>query len=67
MPSGVIATPHSVGGGQSYRNYIFGQPDATDFSYSGLNLFFDGNNSTPGISVYGPLNSLSFCPTMAVH
>src|ERR1700733_10484306 len=51
--------------GRSYKYYIFGQPGLTNagpFSYSGLNLFFDGNNSTPGISAYGALNSLTFLP-----
>jgi len=29
-------------------------------AFYGLNLFFDGNNTTPGISVFVPLNSSSF-------
>lgn len=27
-----------------------------------MNLFFDGNNATPGISVFGPINSPNFLP-----
>jgi hypothetical protein len=42
-----------------YTFYIFGQPGAAS-SYNGLNLFFDGNNSTPGISVFGALNNAKF-------
>jgi len=48
--------------GNRYRYYIFGQPGGTNFEYSGLNLFFDGNDSTPGISVFGPLDALTFYP-----
>lgn len=33
---------------------VFGYP-GTALSYFGLNLFFNGDNSTPGISVYAPL------------
>jgi hypothetical protein len=47
--------------GNSYTYYTFVQPDVS-FSFDGLNLFFDGNNSTPGISVFGPINSKSFIP-----
>jgi len=47
--------------GSSYSYYIFGQPN-TSFTFNGLNLFFDGNNSTPGISVFGPIDSPAFLP-----
>jgi hypothetical protein len=36
---------------QSYKYYIFGQPGAST-GFNGLNLFFDGNNATPGISAF---------------
>ena len=54
-----IAIPLEVG--NSYKYYIFAQPN-TGFSFNGLNLFFDGNNSTPGISVFGAINSSNFRP-----
>jgi hypothetical protein len=47
--------------GKSYKYYIFAYPYSA-FSVNGLNLFFDGNNSTPVISVFGALNSASFLP-----
>jgi hypothetical protein len=47
--------------GSSYKYYIFGQP-LTGFSFNGLNLFFDGNNSTPRISVFGAINTPNFLP-----
>jgi hypothetical protein len=47
--------------GNSYTYYMFGYPYMT-FSYNGLNLFFDGEETTPGISVFGALNSPSFRP-----
>jgi len=47
--------------GNSYKYYIFGQPNVS-FSFNGLNLFFDGNHSTPGISVFGAINRSSFLP-----
>ncbi len=45
--------------GNSYRLYIFGAPDI-NISLNGLNLFFNGEESTPGISVFGPTNSSLF-------
>ena len=48
--------------GNSYKYYIFGQGPCCSLSFSGLNLFFDGNSSTPGISVFGVLGSSSFLP-----
>lgn len=48
--------------GNSYTYYIFAQPGCCSFSYNGLNLFFDGNNSAPGISVFGALNNSGFLP-----
>ncbi|MGA3044277.1 MAG: hypothetical protein ABSF54_26170 [Bryobacteraceae bacterium] len=47
--------------GNSYKYYIFASPNGT-FSFDGLNLFFDGNDSTPGISVFGALNGSRFLP-----
>jgi hypothetical protein len=48
----------------AYRYYIFGQPGPGLITgFNGLNLFFDGNNSTPGISVFGATNGSSFLPT----
>ena len=47
--------------GNSCRYYIFGQPNTT-FSFNGLNLFFDGSNSTPSISVFGAINTSGFVP-----
>ena len=44
----------------SYRFYTFGAPGGCSTAYNGLNLFFDGNNSTPGISVFGPVNDQTF-------
>jgi hypothetical protein len=48
--------------GQSYKYYIFGAGTCCTLPFSGLNLFFDGNGSTPGISVFGPVNGFSFVP-----
>jgi hypothetical protein len=48
--------------GNSYEYYIFGQGPCCNLNFSGLNLFFDGDTSTPGISVFGPLSSSSFRP-----
>jgi len=48
--------------GKIYKYYIFGQGPCCNLSFSGLNLFFDGNSSTPGISVFGPLNTSFFVP-----
>jgi hypothetical protein len=56
--------------GHSYTYYTFGYPYES-FSFNGLNLFFDGNDSTPGISVFAPLNSPIFSPdsssTLTLH
>jgi hypothetical protein len=47
----------------TYKYYIFASPNpALPFSFNGLNLFFNGNTSAPGISVFGQLNSSSFVP-----
>jgi hypothetical protein len=48
--------------GKSYKYYIFGAGPCCSLSFSGLNIFFDGNSSTPGISVFGALGSSSFQP-----
>ena len=48
--------------GNAYKYYIFSEPSGT-FSFVGLNLFFDGNNSAPGISVFGAVNSPNFAPS----
>src|ERR1700722_4010976 len=47
--------------GHSYKYYTFGQPNLP-FSFNGLNLFFDGNNATTGISVFGHIDSPDFLP-----
>jgi len=54
-----ISIPLQVG--NSYTYYIFAAPDLA-ISFGGLNLFFDGNDSTPGISVFGALNRPNFLP-----
>lgn len=47
--------------GNSYRFHIFGQPGPGIITgFNGLNLFFDGNSSTPGISAVGATNHLGF-------
>jgi len=51
----------SLSAGSKYRFFIFGAPDAS-IQFNGINLFFDGDNSTPGISVYEPTNSRHFVP-----
>lgn len=48
--------------GVSYKFYIFAHPGSCSSAYNGLNLFFDGNNSVPGISVFGPINTTTFQP-----
>jgi hypothetical protein len=48
--------------GNAYKYYIFSEPSGT-FSFVGLNLFFDGNNSAPGISVFSAVNSPNFAPS----
>jgi len=48
--------------GRSYRYYLFNQGPCCTLGYSGLNLFFNGNGSAPGISVFGALNAASFLP-----
>ena len=59
-----IAVPLDVG--KSYTFYIFGQPGPGVITgFNGLNLFFDGNNSAPAISVFGPTNTSSFLPDSA--
>ncbi len=54
-----ISIPLSAG--NSYRFYMFGAPDLS-ISRNGLNLFFDGDNSAPGISVFGETNRTEFSP-----
>jgi hypothetical protein len=46
---------------RAYTFYMFGASNGL-FNFGGLNLFFEGDNSTPGISVFGPVNSLAFAP-----
>jgi hypothetical protein len=55
-----IAIPFQAG--NSYKYYLFGQGPCCNLKFSGLNLFFDGNGSNPGISVFGPVNASSFRP-----
>jgi hypothetical protein len=47
--------------GSTHKYYIFVEPSGS-FSFNGLNLFFNGNGSTPGISVFGAFNSAKFAP-----
>jgi hypothetical protein len=47
--------------GNSYKYYIFTSGPCCAFNLAGLNLFFDGNGS-PGISVFGAVNSSAFLP-----
>lgn len=47
--------------GHAHTFYIFGQP-GTGINFNGLNLFFEGNASTPGISVFGATNGSAFAP-----
>ena len=59
-----IAIPLEAG--NSYTFYIFGQPGPGLITgFNGLNLFFDGSNSTPGISVLGATNNSNFLPNSA--
>ena len=51
--------------GNSYKYYIFAAEFCCTLRYSGLSLHFDGNSSTPGISVFGPVNGTSFVPDNA--
>jgi hypothetical protein len=49
--------------GNSYTFYIFGQPGPGTFTgFNGLNLFFDGNNSVPGLSAFGTTDGSVFLP-----
>jgi hypothetical protein len=50
--------------GHKYQFYVFGAP-AASISLNGLNLFFGGNDSTPGISVFGATNSSVFVPNIS--
>jgi hypothetical protein len=45
--------------GHSYKLYTF-TSTANAFTFDGLNLFFNGDNTDPGISVFGALNSTAF-------
>jgi hypothetical protein len=47
--------------GHSYTYYIFSQPNG-GYSFDALNCSSIGNNSTPGISVFGPIDSSDFAP-----
>lgn len=59
-----ISVPLSAG--QTYTFYTFAQEGgSTTFTNAALNLFFDGNNSTPAISVFGALNGTVFAPDAA--
>jgi hypothetical protein len=49
--------------GHTYHYYTYGAPGFVPrFAFAGLNLFFDGNNSTPGISVFGDTSRIRFEP-----
>jgi hypothetical protein len=51
----------SLDAGSKYQFYTFGAPDLS-IRFNGLNLFFDGNGSIPGISVLAATNSSHFRP-----
>jgi len=51
----------TLAAGDTYKYYIFGAPGFST-GFDGLNLFFNGNNSTPGISAFGPTNGSQFQP-----
>jgi hypothetical protein len=55
-----ISVPLEIG--NTYNFYMFGAPGCCSEPFNGLNLFFDGYNSTPGISVFGPIDSTGFAP-----
>jgi hypothetical protein len=55
-----IAIPLTTG--RSYKYYMFAYGSCCTMSYAGLNLYFDGNSSTPSISVFEPNGTLSFAP-----
>ncbi|AFZ11128.1 hypothetical protein Cri9333_0128 [Crinalium epipsammum PCC 9333] len=44
-----------------YTFKMYGEP-TFEFGYFGLNLFFNGNNTKPGISVFAPINTLPASP-----
>ncbi len=49
--------------GVSYKFYVFGHPGpGVVTGFNGLNLFFDANDSAPGISAFGATNSSDFLP-----
>jgi hypothetical protein len=48
---------------QRYKYYVFGTGPCCTSSYSGLNLFFNGDSANPGISVFGQVGSPGFRPT----
>lgn len=48
--------------GRSYKYYLFAQGPCCTLRYSGINLFFDGDSNTPGISVFGVLDNPRFAP-----
>lgn len=48
--------------GHRYKYYMFGAGTCCTLPNSGLNLFFDGNSSAAGISVFGLVDSSSFRP-----
>ena len=51
--------------GETYTFYMFGQRVLTPSVY-GLNLFFNGDNSKPGISVFAPIDSGQFAPNSSM-
>jgi hypothetical protein len=50
--------------GKSYKYYFFasGPCCTSSQSFNALNLFFNSNSSTPGISAFGALNNPNFLP-----
>lgn len=55
-----ISIPLNVG--HTYRFYTFASPD-NPLTYAGLNLFFNGDSTSPGISVSGALNNTLYSAT----
>jgi hypothetical protein len=58
-----ISVPLSPG---NFQFFIFGtEVRALPFSFAGLNLFFNGNNAMPGISVFAPVDESPSPPVPA--
>jgi hypothetical protein len=55
-----ISIPLLAGSVHTY--YLFTVGPCCNLGFSGFNLFFDGNSSNPGISVFAPNDSFTFTP-----